>query len=73
MNGNKNDISAINMEVIDYYSSFGSFIDRQKNASLGVEAIGSNYIKKKAGNFRSYMPSQDSFFGNDLNTLNMNL
>ena len=36
MNGSKDDISAINMEVVDYFSSFGSFIDREKNASLGV-------------------------------------
>lgn len=58
--------------MVDYYSSFGSFIDREKNANLGVSTTGSSFLRKKSGNFRSYMPGADHF-GEDLNSLSMNL
>lgn len=39
---------------------------------MGVSYTTNSFLRKKAGNFRSYMPAAEHF-GEDLNSLSMNL
>ena len=38
LNCEEADIATVNLQIVDYYSSFGNFIDREKNAEYGVSS-----------------------------------
>ena len=45
----------IKIEVVDYYSTFGAYIDRETNKELGVVPNPSNFTRKRP-NLRLYGP-----------------
>ena len=60
------------IQVIDHYTTFGNFIDREKNLTSGVLQTNSRLTKNHGSNFRSYMPASD-YLGSDITMLYMNL
>ena len=64
-------MTEINIQIIDYYSTFGAFIDREKNSTLGVSENATFLGRRQGANFKSYMPGIDHIGG--VGELEMNL
>ena len=53
------DSDVIDVQIIDYYTYFGAYIDRQLNRDLGVVHKTSSFMNKP--NFKSFTPTNTDF------------
>jgi hypothetical protein len=53
------DPEVIDIQIIDYYTYFGAYIDRQLNRDLGVIHKTSTFLNKP--NFKSYTPMNTDY------------